>query len=154
MEADIPNETTLSQLLLNFVFPFLNGKLDARTLFRWKLPKDGEKNLVPIPVRLPGEYGFKIVATMISTKPRRPKLVQLTYGDASFYLQVSSGALVVDLNRAATDFLNGRGQGGVFAVDASLSEPINFDRCYNIQANPAQRDELRLGSTSQILSND
>jgi hypothetical protein len=75
MEEDVPNEITLRQLLPNFVVPFMNGKLDARTTFRWVLLKDEDGDLIPIPVRLPGSYSFKIVATMISTKPRGPKLV-------------------------------------------------------------------------------
>jgi hypothetical protein len=56
IEVDISNEITLGQLSHNFVMPFMNEKMDARTLFRWDLPNNGDGNLIPIPAQLPGSY--------------------------------------------------------------------------------------------------
>jgi hypothetical protein len=75
----------------------------------------------------------------------------LKFEDAGFYLQVRPGAVVTDLNQAATELLNSRGQGGVFAVDAGTSDPVDFDRCYNIQAYLQHNVQVYIKQTKMIV---
>jgi hypothetical protein len=141
----------------------MRHRFDARTTFRWdleeveespgpNLPHGGHKfengNLIPVPDRLPGAYKFKIVATMTSDGPQ---LAHLKFRDTQFYLQFRPGATVGDMNRTVTKFLNNRGQGGDFAVEAEALEPIDFGRTYEVQGHQARQLGVILKQTEMAV---
>jgi hypothetical protein len=54
---------------------------------------------------------------------------------------------VEDLNRAVTDLLNGRGQGGNFRVNAEGNELLDFIRTYEVQTHQECRLKVFIKQT-------
>jgi hypothetical protein len=129
--CQVPNEITPGQLVLNFVLPQFEGKVDARTTCRWELERNAEGHLIPVPERLPGGYRFGIVATMISTR-HTTRLAQLGLEDTPFYVQIRVGTTIEGLDRTVTAFLNGPRQGDNFRVDGWETDIVDFNREYRV----------------------
>jgi hypothetical protein len=51
------------------------------------------------------------------------------------------------INRTVTEFLNSRGQGGDFMVDAEADAPIDFGRTYEVQEHQARQLRVFLKQT-------
>jgi hypothetical protein len=83
----------------------------------------------------------------MATRNDTLKLAQLRFEDTPSFLQLRVGAKVADLNRTVTEFMNGRGQGGDFRVDADDSDLVDFNQVYEVEAHRTRYMQVYIKQT-------
>jgi hypothetical protein len=99
--AQVPNEITLSQLVMSYIHPNVEGKFDIDTIFRWTLeeteppapsgkgprPDKSVREIVKIPQQIPVGFNLRVAANTVHLGSEEDRtLVELSFGAIRFYL--------------------------------------------------------------------
>jgi hypothetical protein len=123
VDALVPNEITLTQLVAGPIAPEFEGRFDFNTAFKWNLeegqtqPKKGEKVdltqriLIPIPTQIPENFILGVLASSVHKEMKGRRSAQLGYQAAQVYLTFREGAKVSDVNTGIAELMAERGLG-------------------------------------------
>jgi hypothetical protein len=145
IEADVPNEISLAQLVANFIVPFMEGRFDHNTMFNWRLEERVDKSkkdktkheIIQIPQILPPRSNFRVKENSVGSDK---KLAHLNFGSIHLHLAMPKGATLANLSAFVAATMQQSDQGNQWYVEGNPREAVDFDFCYPIVPVPAPQE--------------